>query len=85
MGVPQLVYNGKSHLEMDENWGYPHDLGNLQRCQDEVVLEGEAALSSSAMVGMNACEKLISECMMVLYLTICYCMLLDVILITVYL
>ena len=27
MGVPLyrwVVYNGKSHLEMDDNWGYPH-------------------------------------------------------------
>ena len=23
------VYKGKSHLEMDENWGYPYDSGNL--------------------------------------------------------
>ena len=26
MGVPQkwLVYQGNSHLEMDDDWGYPH-------------------------------------------------------------
>ena len=23
-----MVYKGKSHLEMDENWGYPYDSGN---------------------------------------------------------
>ena len=30
MGVPQkwLIYNRKSHLEMDHDWGYPHDYGN---------------------------------------------------------
>jgi hypothetical protein len=25
-----MVYNGKSENNMDEDWGYPHDLGNLQ-------------------------------------------------------
>ena len=24
-----LVYKGKSHLEMDDEWGYPYDSGNL--------------------------------------------------------
>ena len=24
-----MVCNGKSYFSMDENWGYPHDLGNL--------------------------------------------------------
>ena len=29
MGVPpkSMVYNRKSHLEMDDDWGYPHDYG----------------------------------------------------------
>ena len=28
-GTPKwLVYNGTSHLEMDDDWGYPCDLGN---------------------------------------------------------
>ena len=25
----QMVYIGQSHLEMDDGWGYPYDLGNL--------------------------------------------------------
>ena len=32
MGVPKngwFIYNRKSYLKMDDNWGYPHDLGNL--------------------------------------------------------
>ena len=31
MGVPQqwMVLKEKSYLEMDENWGYPYDDGNL--------------------------------------------------------
>ena len=32
MGVPPSsldgLFHGKAHLEMDENWGYPYDLGN---------------------------------------------------------
>ena len=29
-GYPKwMVYNGKSQTKMDENWGYPCDLGNL--------------------------------------------------------
>ena len=24
-----MVYEGKSHLEMDDEQGYPHDYGNL--------------------------------------------------------
>ena len=29
-GTPKwMVYNGKSQQKMDENWGYPYDLGNL--------------------------------------------------------
>ena len=29
-GTPKwLVYKGKSQSKMDENWGYPHDSGNL--------------------------------------------------------
>ena len=23
-----MVYKGKSHLQMDDDWGYPHDSGN---------------------------------------------------------
>ena len=28
-----LVYNGQSYLEMDDDWGYPYDLGNLHITQ----------------------------------------------------
>ena len=29
-GTPKwMVYSGKAENKMDENWGYPHDLGNL--------------------------------------------------------
>ena len=24
------LYKGKYHLKMDDDWGYPHDYGNLQ-------------------------------------------------------
>ena len=31
LGVPQMacIYKGKPHLEMDDDWGYPYDLGHL--------------------------------------------------------
>ena len=33
MGYPKnagwLIYNGQSENKIDNNWGYPHDLGNL--------------------------------------------------------
>ena len=32
-----MVYVGKSHLEMDDDWGYPHDLGNFQYWDIELV------------------------------------------------
>ena len=30
----KVVSNGKSHLEMDDDWGYPHDSGHLQMVVD---------------------------------------------------
>ena len=32
MGIPLLLdglFQGKSDLDMDDSWGYPHDLRNL--------------------------------------------------------
>jgi len=31
MGHHLVVYSGKSQAKMDDGWGYPHDLGNLQQ------------------------------------------------------
>ena len=31
-----LVYTGRSQSNMDENWGYPHDFGNLHVVQNPV-------------------------------------------------
>ena len=37
-GIPnsRLVY-GKSQPKMDDDWGYPHDLGNLQILENNMT------------------------------------------------
>ena len=42
-----MVYTGQFHLEMDDDWGYSHDLGKLQtECAVHLRFEDLALVSA---------------------------------------
>ena len=43
-----MVYKEKSHLQMDDDWGYPHDSGNLHMISTQII---------AAMNGMKGDRK----------------------------
>ena len=55
MGVPPMdFFHGKSHLEMDDDWGSPYDSGNLHLLIIMSAL-GQAECTERAWTSMSMC------------------------------